>query len=52
LQQRIHLGSPSQSLVTQVPVVFLVFDLLYLDGHNLTGQPYTVRREALTGLDR
>jgi bifunctional non-homologous end joining protein LigD len=49
LQQRIHL-SPAPSLVAQVPAVYFVFDLLYLDGHDLTGQPYTVRRDALTGL--
>jgi bifunctional non-homologous end joining protein LigD len=50
LQQRIHLTSPAPSLVAQVPVVYFVFDLLYLDGHDLIGEPYSVRRDVLTGL--
>jgi bifunctional non-homologous end joining protein LigD len=33
-----------------VPVVYLVFDVLYLDGHTTTGLPYTGRRELLEGL--
>ena len=33
------------------PVVYVVFDLLYLDGHDLTGEPYARRRELLEGLE-
>ncbi len=33
------------------PVVYVVFDLLYLDGEDLTGEPYTRRRELLEGLE-
>lgn len=32
------------------PVTFLVFDLLRLDGRDLTGEPLAVRRELLEGL--
>lgn len=32
------------------PVTYVLFDLLYLDGHDLTGEPYRRRRELLEGL--
>ena len=50
LQQRIHLTNPTPSLVAQIPVLYYVFDLLHLDGTDLTSMPYAARREALTGL--
>jgi bifunctional non-homologous end joining protein LigD len=53
LQQRIH--NTDRSVVRRRmkthPVVYVVFDLLYLDGRDLTGQPYTRRRELLEGLE-
>ena len=33
------------------PVVYVVFDLLYFDGVDLAGKPYSRRRELLEGLD-
>jgi bifunctional non-homologous end joining protein LigD len=33
------------------PLTYVIFDLLYLDGHDLTGQPYVRRRELLEALD-
>jgi bifunctional non-homologous end joining protein LigD len=52
LQQRIH--NTDENVVRRRmkthPVVFVVFDLLYLDGQDLTGEPYTRRRELLEGL--
>lgn len=50
LQQRIHLRNPPRTLVTQVPVTYYVFDLLHLDGEDLTGLPYATRRQLLEGL--
>ncbi len=53
LQQRIHNtdeGAVRRRMKTH-PVVYVVFDLLYLDGRDLTGEPYSRRRELLAGLD-
>jgi bifunctional non-homologous end joining protein LigD len=50
LQQRMHLRNPSEALVASVPVNFYVFDVLHLDGQNLTELPYATRRDLLTGL--
>jgi bifunctional non-homologous end joining protein LigD len=53
LQQRIHNvdeGIVRRRMKTH-PVVYVVFDLLYLDGTDLTGEPYSRRRELLEGLD-
>ena len=50
LQQRIHVAQPAATLLTAVPVVYYVFDLLHLDGQDLTGLPYAARRDLLDGL--
>jgi bifunctional non-homologous end joining protein LigD len=53
LQQRIH--NTDQNVVRRRmkshPVVYVIFDLLYLDGQDLTCEPYSRRRELLGGLD-
>jgi bifunctional non-homologous end joining protein LigD len=52
LQRRMGVTKAAQvrRLVDEVPVVYLVFDVLYLDGRDTTGLPYTDRRELLEGL--
>ena len=52
LQQRINIASPAQIrlLAAQVPVTYLAFDLLCLDGRPLLDAPYTERRALLDGL--
>jgi bifunctional non-homologous end joining protein LigD len=52
LQQRINISSPAQIrlLAAQVPVTYLAFDLLCLDGRPLLDAPYTERRALLDGL--
>jgi bifunctional non-homologous end joining protein LigD len=52
LQRRMHVTAPSsvRRLAASTPVVYAIFDLLYLDGHNLMGRPYSQRRERLTEL--
>jgi bifunctional non-homologous end joining protein LigD len=50
LQQRFG-RRPSPELLAQVPVHYLVFDLLELDGEPTTGLPYLRRRELLAGLE-
>jgi bifunctional non-homologous end joining protein LigD len=52
LQQRINISSPAQieRLAAQVPVSYLVFDLLCLDGQPLLDAPYAERRALLDGL--
>ena len=52
LQRRMHVTAPGQvrRLAVSTPVVYAIFDLLYLDGHNLMGLSYEQRRERLEGL--
>ena len=53
LQQRIHQTSESvvRRRMKSYPVTYMVFDLLYLDGHDLMEQPYGTRRELLEKLE-
>ena len=52
LQQRMNIGSAAQAkaLSAQIPVSYLAFDLLWLDGQSLLEQPYARRRELLEAL--
>ncbi len=52
LQSRMHVGSESAARrrAKDVPVVFVAFDLLWLDGHQLLDVPYAERRERLREL--
>src|SRR4029077_4204764 len=47
LQQRLGVTNPSADHVAAYPVVFCVFDLLELDGEDLTDQPLIERRAGL-----
>jgi bifunctional non-homologous end joining protein LigD len=53
MQQRIH--NTDENVIRRRmkthPVVYVIFDLLYLDGEDLTAEPYTRRRELLEGLE-
>ena len=53
LQSRMHLASESaiRRRMKDTPAVYMIFDLLYLDGRSLTDKPYTERRELLEELD-
>jgi bifunctional non-homologous end joining protein LigD len=52
LQQRMGLNSDTEikRKAKEVPVVYMLFDLLYLDGRSLLGLPYRERRRLLDGL--
>ncbi|MGH2869306.1 MAG: DNA ligase D [Solirubrobacteraceae bacterium] len=52
LQRRMHVTAASavRRLSASDPVVYAIFDLLYLDGHNLMGRPYAERRARLEDL--
>jgi bifunctional non-homologous end joining protein LigD len=52
LQQRINVAAPAQiaRLAAEIPVSFLAFDLLCLDGQSLLDAPYSQRRALLDGL--
>jgi bifunctional non-homologous end joining protein LigD len=50
LAARIHVARPTTALLRTVPVVYYVFDLLWLDGTPLLDEPYDRRRELLDGL--
>jgi bifunctional non-homologous end joining protein LigD len=52
LADRMHVGNPARArqLAHSNPVTLIVFDLLRLDGHDLTKEPWEVRRAALESL--
>jgi bifunctional non-homologous end joining protein LigD len=52
LQQRMHLTKATEvaARAAEVPVTYVVFDPLHLDGHDLTGQPLRDRRRLLDEL--
>ena len=47
LQLRFGVQKPSPKLIEQAPVVYYVFDLLYLDGHDLRNVALIKRKELL-----
>ena len=49
LQQRMHVVGPAEvrRRAAEVPVSYVVFDLVHLDGHDLTGLPLADRRRLL-----
>ncbi|WP_121254896.1 non-homologous end-joining DNA ligase [Nocardioides ferulae] len=53
LQDRMHVRKAvtAARLAERVPATYMVFDLLRLDGRDLTGEPLERRRELLAGLD-
>lgn len=53
LQGRMHLAGDAavQARSRSTPIVYIVFDLLYLDGESLMRLPYTERRARLLELD-
>ncbi len=53
LQHRMHVSSESAArrLAKTNPVVYVLFDLLWLDGHSLMDLPYSERRERLAELE-
>jgi len=52
LQQRMHVDNDSQirKYVTEVPVVYMLFDLLWHDGRSMLDKPYEQRRAQLMAL--
>ena len=52
LQERMHVrrATTAARLADAVPAIYMVFDLLRLDGRDLTQQPLEERRAALAGL--
>jgi len=53
LQRRMHLAADSavRRLSREAPVTYMIFDLLWLDGHSLMDLPYSERRGRLAELD-
>ncbi|MDQ1651351.1 MAG: bifunctional non-ous end joining protein LigD [Cryptosporangiaceae bacterium] len=53
LQPRMHQANPAaiRRLTTQIPVTYLIFDLLHLDGEPTLALPYTERRALLESLE-
>lgn len=51
LQRRMHVADPAaRGLLREVPVTYVVFDVLYLDGTGTTREPYRERRALLEEL--
>jgi bifunctional non-homologous end joining protein LigD len=53
LAERMHVREPGRAarLAAAIPVTYMIFDLLGLDGADLTQVPYAQRRALLDGLD-
>ncbi|HEX5225772.1 MAG TPA: DNA ligase D [Solirubrobacteraceae bacterium] len=53
LQSRMHVGSreAARRLSARTPVTYVIFDLLWLDGHSLMELPYVERRARLEALE-
>jgi bifunctional non-homologous end joining protein LigD len=53
LQSRMHLASDSavRRRMRDIPATYVIFDLLYLDGHTTMGLTYEERRELLEALE-
>mgnify|MGYP001318920717 CR=1 FL=1 len=49
LAERIHVREPARAarLAAEIPVTYMIFDILRLDGEDLTGRAYLRRREVL-----
>ena len=50
LQRRLRVQRPSRTLLSSVPASFCLFDVLHLDGQDLTSRPYAQRRAILEDL--
>jgi bifunctional non-homologous end joining protein LigD len=50
LQERMHVRAPGEGLVTQMPVVYFAFDLLYCGGYDLREAPLLERKQLLQRL--
>jgi len=50
LQRRMHVRQPTPRLLSETPVSFVVFDVLWLDGELLVDLPQSERRKVLDGL--
>jgi bifunctional non-homologous end joining protein LigD len=53
LQRRMHVTAESsvRRLAKALPVTYMIFDLLWLDGHSVMPRTYAERRELLAGLE-
>jgi bifunctional non-homologous end joining protein LigD len=53
LQPRMHLASESaiRRRAAEIPVIYMIFDVLWLEGRSRMALPYTERRELLEGLE-
>ena len=52
LQQRLGVSRPSPEHIAEYPVVYCVFDVLEIDGEDLTDRPLIERRDRLAGAIR
>jgi bifunctional non-homologous end joining protein LigD len=43
-------GTAARRLAEEIPVTYMIYDLLYLDGHSTMNQPYAERRRLLESL--
>jgi len=50
LQERMHVRAPSENLVSQVSVVYYIFDLVYCNGYDLRESPLLARKQLLQRL--
>jgi bifunctional non-homologous end joining protein LigD len=53
LQSRMHLRDPAAiaQIAREIPVAFMIFDIVWLDGNLVVNSPYAQRRELLDALE-
>ncbi len=49
-RMQVHSAAQAKRAAAQTPVTYMIFDLLWLDGHSLMRLPYSQRRERLLAL--
>jgi DNA ligase 1 len=50
LQKRLHKKDQTEQILTEIPLVYVVFDVLYSDGENLLRKPLKQRKEILSNI--
>jgi DNA ligase 1 len=50
LQKRLHKKDQTERIITEIPLVYVVFDVLYFNGDNLLRKPLKQRKEILLNI--
>jgi len=50
LQKRLHKKNLTEQIMSQIPVVYIVYDIMYFNGENLIRKPIKERKEVLSNI--